>query len=73
MSLNLYQQLPGLLKDLIEWMISKYSQRHHFRSKFVLKWKWLCHKIGGKHHVDTSNFHSSIFIPTSNLNYNSQV
>ena len=73
MSLNFYQQLPGLLKDLIEWILSKYSQRNHFRSKFLLKWKWLCHKIDGNDYVDTSNLHSSSFIATSNPDYDSQV
>ena len=73
MSLNFYQQLPGLLKDLIEWIFNKYSQRHHFRGKFLLKWKWLFHKIGGNDSVDTTNSHSSSFIATSNPNYDSQV
>ena len=73
MSMNFYQQLPGLLKDLIEWILSKYSQRYHFRSKFSLKWKWLCHKIDGNDYVDTSSPHSSSLIATSNPNYDSQV
>ena len=73
MSMIFYQQLPGLLKDLNEWILSKYSHRHHFRSKFLLKWKWLCHGIGGSDYVDTSHPHSSSSIATSNSNYDSQV
>ena len=66
-------QLPGLVKDLIEWMISKYSQRHHFRNKLSWKWKWFCYKMCGIEYVDASDVRGATQNVTLNYNNNSHV
>ena len=34
-------QLPGMMKDFIDWILSKYAQREHVRNKMLARWNRL--------------------------------